>query len=92
MRPACQEISGESPHDVVYVQCLGCGAELSAHRSGLVRCERCGGLDFHVVDPSAPVTQVTVSSRAGAPDNTQVIDRLMALVDAVYGARSREPH
>ncbi len=77
--------SNENPcavsQELINLQCLQCGAVTSGNFITIVECPRCGALDYHLFKGYVPLEDAVRHRRAIAPDNKDVINQIITLVE-----------
>ena len=66
--------------DVMTLRCLQCGKETSTRSRSLVECPRCGAFDYHVFRGRISCEDASLQRRASIPDNRNVINDIIELV------------
>ncbi len=66
--------------ELLNLQCLQCGDITSGNFITIAECHRCGALDYHLFQGYVPLDDAIHHRRAVAPDNTDVINRIIDLV------------
>lgn len=66
--------------ELINLQCLQCGAVSSGNILAIAECLSCGALDYHVFRSFVPLEVATNHRRARTPDNEDVINKMINLV------------
>jgi predicted nucleic acid-binding Zn-ribbon protein len=76
--------SSENPcvvsQEQLNLQCLQCGSMTIGNFITIAECPRCGALDYHIFRAYVPLDEASQHRRAVAPDNSDVINKIIDLV------------
>jgi hypothetical protein len=64
------------------LQCLQCGSVTTGNVIAIAECPRCGALDYHVFRGFISLDETTHHRRLSAPDNKDVIKKMIELVQS----------
>ena len=68
--------------ELLNLQCLQCGAVTRGNLIAIAECKSCGALDYHVFRSYVALDEAARHRRAGSPDNKDVINKLIELVQS----------
>ena len=66
--------------ELLNLQCLQCGDVTAGNFITIAECPRCGALDYHIFRAYVSLNEAAAHRRACAPDNKDVINKIIDLV------------
>jgi predicted nucleic acid-binding Zn-ribbon protein len=75
-----QDIPCAVSQELLNLQCLQCGEITSSSIIAIADCPRCGALDYHIFRGYVPHDDAAHNRRGVAPDNKDVINKMIDLV------------
>ena len=66
--------------ELINLRCLQCGETSSGNFVSIAECPRCGALDYHIFRGYVPLEDAGHHRRAMAPDNRDVVNKMIELV------------